>query len=159
MTLSSASVMDLISSLTTHQSGAPATGNTPNLGVPLLGDADFKSHIGYFSALTICCVLLGIGLLWRAKQWPLLALVALGCIPFYIVLGGAITTPKYMYYMIPFLCIPVVYALTSIPAMSGQLRNLIVLAVVGLFTVQYLIGLRAVFASKPSSFSTVNASG
>jgi len=122
---------------------------TQGLGIPLIGTADFKSHISIFSMLSLAIFLAGLMQLILSRNWYLLGVGFLGVAPFYAIYLGKITTPKYLYYFLPFFSIFMVSTLASIQAASRLKRQLYVAFFSMLFFVQYILGLQASFTTKP----------
>ena len=129
--------------LTTEHSG------TPDLAVPLLGAVTVKSHMSYFSVCLLFLIILGILYLLRTRDWYVLGLLVLGVVPFYVLLRGKITSPKYIYYLAPFFCLPVLSAVRGVGLATRRRRALCLSAVIVLLISQYVGGLRLSFASKP----------
>jgi hypothetical protein len=124
-------------------------GSTPGLGIPLLGTADLKSHLAFFSILLLSLMVFGLIYLARASNWTLLGIFLLGVMPFFVVYAGRIASPKYMYYLLPFFCVPVLSALRKVYQFSTRRRALYSSVVIGLLLIQYIVGLRVSFVTKP----------
>ncbi|MFZ5819986.1 MAG: hypothetical protein ACOYYJ_08790 [Chloroflexota bacterium] len=122
---------------------------TQDLGVPFLGIADFKSHLSIFSMFSLSMFIVGLVQLILARKWYVLSIVLLGVIPFYTVYLGKITTPKYLYYFLPFFSIVMVSTIASIQRASRLKQQFYVVFFSLLFLVQYVLGLQATFTTKP----------
>ena len=128
-------------------------GGTPGMGgiLSYLSGDDMKSHIAFYSVLTIYLTGRGIWILIQRQQWRVLAVLVIAIVPFYAVLGGTITSPKYLYYLLPVLvAVAVIGAVTATRRADGSIRlSPIHLAICSvLFVTQYLFGLNAEIQNK-----------
>ncbi len=128
--------------------GSQAIGTT-DLGVPLIGGTVFKSLLAYFSALLIFLIILGIIMLIRTRKWVILGFVIFGIVPFYCIYSGAINTPKYMYYLIPFWGLLAIFGIIQVRRISEGRHKIFIFFVMSILSLQYLIGIQASFKSKP----------
>lgn len=123
---------------------------TQNLGIPMIGGADIKSYLSYFSALLAFLILFGIIEIIKTKKWILLGFIVSGIVPFFLVYSGTITTPKYMYYLLPFWGLLAALGFSRVVLnRSKTLWGNTLLIVLALLSLQYIIGFRATFKSKP----------
>jgi len=122
---------------------------TPNLGIPFLGATDIKNHLAFFSGLNVFWILWGLVVLVSRKSWTTLAFCLAGILPLYGVYFGHLTTPKYLYYAVPFLVCLAGVGVWHIWNAPRSLRKIGLWVSLLLFVGQYLLGLRVSFRSKP----------
>jgi len=122
---------------------------TPNLGIPWLGSTDIKSHIAFFSALNLLWIFWGVARLICSGSWRILAFCLAGFLPLYGIYFGHLTTPKYLYYTVPFLACLAGTGILAIWNASRPWRRAGVALSLLLLVGQYGLGLRVSFRSKP----------
>ena len=102
-----------------------------------------RSHVAYFSALTVVMIVAGIVQFVQKKQWHILAIWAAGVLPFYILFPDGVDTPRYLYYATPFWALLVAQSLWSVVSMrAGKLQYAVLIFLALLFAGQYFVGLR-----------------
>lgn len=141
----SSSIDEILKISETHLSTSSL--GTSGLGLPLIGNANVKSLISYFSALLTVLFLAGMVKSFRSHNFKVPGLFALAAVPFYLYYGGIIVSPKYMYYLLPFFLLIVLQAFPR--QFPEAFSPALTAAIVGLFLAQYVVGLRANFANKP----------
>lgn len=118
-----------------------------------------RSHIAYFSALVVVMIAVGLSYLIRNRRWRILAVVAAGILPFYIVFPDGVDTPRYLYYALPFWALLVAESLLLLKSISSDaVRNASVIFLFVLFTAQYLVGVRVFYAdgeNRTSAFGDI----
>ncbi|MBC7365666.1 MAG: hypothetical protein H7343_02450 [Undibacterium sp.] len=67
---------------------------------------------------------LGLGWLVVRRNWSLLALILAGSLPSLAVYGGSFTTPKYLYYAVPFLALPIFDLVREAWTQTGAWRTI-----------------------------------
>lgn len=122
---------------------------TPDLGIPLIGGNDVKSHLSVFSALSLFMLTVGFVRLLSARKWYLLGICLLGVLPFYAIYLGRIDSPKYLYYLLPFFSIMIASGLTTLRQLPTWKQQSYLAVGVALFVVQYILGVQASFVTKP----------
>lgn len=142
---SGSTFQDIFGNTVTHFSGGSL--GTPGLGLPLLGLYSMKSCISFFSFFTVITVLIGIFQWTRDRDWRLLSIFILSFGPVLLFYSGNITTPKYLYYLVPVTCLPMLRSLQVVRNRSGLARIGIVTALSVLF-LQYVVGVRLSFTNK-----------
>lgn len=125
-----------------------AESGTTGLGIPFLGTLDLKTYLSFFSLLTLFLIVVGLIVILRGRKWSLLAITGAGILPVLFVLYGRLASPKYLYYLIPFLCIPTALALVQSKVRAKRNSSLLLWVVAGLAVVQYVLGIRAFFRTK-----------
>jgi hypothetical protein len=101
-----------------------------------------RSHISYFSLLCSALIAVGTVSLAMRRQWRVLAIVAAGVLPFYLIFPDGVDTPRYLYYATPFWASLAVAGLWSIGSFAPRLQIAMIAAVAFLFVGQYVIGYR-----------------
>lgn len=127
---------------------AERSARTQGLGIPLIGTPDVKSYLSFFSLLILFLQALGIAIILKQQRWYILGLFLAGVVPFYLIFSGVVSSPKYLYYLIPFFSIPLVSLAMSVTNRPRRTRVVILASGISLFILQYVIGLRAYFADK-----------
>lgn len=100
-----------------------------------------KSGLAFFSA--VVAFLMAIGLLRtfrQARRELLLVLVA--ALPFLLLLRSSLTTPKYLLYLAPFVALLMAHGVLLVQQSLGRRRQLLVATALGLFVLQYPLGLQ-----------------
>ena len=116
---------------------------TKNINIPFIGSSDIKSMLSFFTFFSMFSILSGIYIAFKKSDHKIIIFILGGIIPLFIVLAGSFTTPKYIYYTIPFFTYISVYSIKNI------IKNRIGLILLGILFFQYIIGLNVVFKSKP----------
>ena len=157
------SIATLVSGLAIHFSGGSvlqivqSTGEhvrqtyegMSDVGIPLVGNVDFLSHVGTISVLSVFLIILGLRRLFVNHRWHVLGLTLSAVVPFYLVLTGKVTSPKYLCYLLPFFALMSVYGLMEIAAAPHRISGFCSTIVVFLFMAQYVLGVQVDLASKP----------
>jgi len=144
--LSNSSYQAILGAAQGHLENEPA--GTSGLGLPLLGSSDFKSQLSIFSLLALVMSIAGVAQLLVARKWLLLGIALFGVLPFYTVYWGRMTSPKYLYYLLPFFAILIASALLALPRLPPAKRNVCLGIGLALFLLQYILGIRVGFATK-----------
>ena len=135
--------------ITTEYSGNNI-GNTgtENIGINSLGNWDIKTFFSFYNPLILLLLFIGLFLIIKSKDWKLLIYSTLPVGLIYYFYFGTFTTPKYLYYVIPFLLIPILYIYKSKQILNVTLKKLIIFSSIFLFSLFYFVGFRIVFNSK-----------
>ena len=106
------------------------------------GALELRCYVAFFSLLCVFLILIGLLHLSRNRRWFELGLVASGVAPCLAFLSGSITTPKYMYYSIPFFALLALFGIDAIVRLRGWRRRALFGLAVVLFLLQYVLGVR-----------------
>jgi hypothetical protein len=123
--------------------------STTDLGIPLIGNSNIKSHMAFFSMLTSALMIGGVTWLILKRRWRILGIGLLGIVPFYAIYWGTITSPKYLLYTLPFCLLFVVFCLEAMKSLSLPWQRVLTILALLLFLGQYILGLVVDFTSKP----------
>lgn len=116
-------------------------------GLPLLGYKDMRSFISFMSVGFYILVFTGVAHLIHVKNYKMLLFSLLGIVPFMTIFWGQITTPKYLYTILPFVAILLLYGIqVLILSKKAKLFSGMVLL---LFLGQYIFGVQLDLKSKP----------
>lgn len=119
-----------------------------------------RSFIGFFSILLLFSISIGTILLYKSKQYKLLAIAYFPFLIFLLVLKGNITAGKHLLYYFPFLAIPVAFLLkTKIYKIGKTVKNIGVSLIFFFFLIQYVVGFQFFPTSHPyiaEKYSSVN---
>jgi len=110
-----------------------------------LGLETVRALVAFLSPAWLLAFVLGVALLIRRRRWRLVLIVALGTVPLAIAYSRNLSSPKYLYYAIPFVAVAALAAATE---RTRPWRAAWTGAVVLLLAHQ-LIGIRVTVRSKP----------
>ena len=110
----------------------------------MIGNLGLRCHLSFLSVFMIIAFIGGM-IRFAIQRRQLFYLTLIGLIPFYIVFFSKITTPKYLYYYIPLFILPALVYMKEI--LSSRKR--IIITILSIVLLQYLIGIRINFHSKP----------
>jgi hypothetical protein len=150
--LSGSGIRQVLASADSHRESLRGTIATPNFLSRLLESNDLRSHATFYTALLAVLIVIGIIYGIHKREWRTLAFSLLGIIPFYGVYLGVITTPKYLYYLIPFAALLVLSAFSGLASLSTRhslLSKIALLILIMLFMAQYVIGWQISSSARP----------
>jgi hypothetical protein len=82
-------------------------------------------------------------ILWLVRrQWALLVVTILGSLPSIAVYGRSLTTPKYLYYAIPFLALPALWTIAAIASARHGVIRCVKFAWLAVLALEVFTGLR-----------------
>lgn len=105
-------------------------------------------YISFFPLLVIYGTVLGIVHLKRAKQWRLIAIVAAGTVPLWII-HVRYSLPKYFTYVVPWFALVICCAAMGLKDAPRQRKRLHASIAAALFVAQYTLGLQVTLRDKP----------
>lgn len=108
-----------------------------------------RSYIGFFSILIIFLVTSGIVTLVKKKLWNYLAVLLTPVLMFVMILKGNVTSSKHLYYLLPFLAIPILINFRYLKEFSKKTKKTFIFASFSLFVIQYILGLQLFFNTNP----------
>lgn len=139
--ISNVNLYNIINRFMAHTKATSGFSGTNNLGIPLLGISDIKSYISFSTFFNIFLTILGIYLFIKKSEKKPLYFTIAGILPLFIIYSGSITTPKYLFYSIPFFTLLSTFSIKTVTN-----KYLLIFGVVLLF--QYVIGLNVIFRNK-----------
>jgi hypothetical protein len=149
--LSGSNIQAILSSAGSHRDSLSLI--RKNFNVLLLEGGDLRSHVAFYTPFLLLLIAIGIFHLVRQRSWLILGIPMLGSVPFYAAYLNAITTPKYLYYLIPFAALLALYALPEIQSLLSKhtfLGRSILLILLMLFIGQYIIGWQFSSSARPN---------
>lgn len=149
LTLSGSSLQNILNSVGGHRELVSGSGGS----LMLLENNDLRSHVTFFTGLVLLLIGLGCFHLLRTRQWQTLGTICLGTLPLYAAYTGAITTPKYLVYLLPFFACLALYAAPELAALYARHRTLAGLLLAGLcllFVMQYVVGWEFSSSARPN---------
>ncbi|MCC6454704.1 MAG: hypothetical protein IT328_07155 [Caldilineaceae bacterium] len=162
--LSGSGIRQVLASAGSHRASLSSTtpnGTSGSFLLRLLESNDLRSHVTFFTALLALLIVIGIIHLVRKRDWRTGGFALLGSVPCYIVYLGVMTTPKYLYYLIPFAALLALSAFSALASLSTKrhlLHRAILLLLGLLFVAQYITGWQFSSSARPylhSSFPNV----
>lgn len=145
--LSNTSISELYSSLTAKHKVFTFAYNVGISGV--LWSHAMRSYLGFFSILLILLIIIGIIVLIKNKCWQILAYSLTPVFFFIIIIKGNITAPKHLFYLIPFLAIPVISAFQYMDTLNRIFKIALKICAITFFLLQYVFGLQVFFKTHP----------
>lgn len=116
-------------------------------GIPILGMRNIRSYVSFISVSFLLLTISGIFVLFRQKKYGMIFFCIFGIIPFLVIFGSSVVSPKYLYASIPYFAILILYGLELIRFEKPYRFFSIFVGV--LFVGQYFFGLQVSLASKP----------
>jgi hypothetical protein len=153
--LSGSSIRQVLASAGSHRaslSGTTLDGATGNFLLRLLESNDLRSHATFYTALLALLIVIGIIHVVRKRDWRKLGFCLLGIVPCYVVYLGVMTTPKYLYYLIPFAALLALSAFSELASLSTKhylLSRAFLLLLILLFVAQYITGWQFSSSARP----------
>jgi hypothetical protein len=108
-----------------------------------------RSYLGFFSILIVFLVITGTVILITKKLWINFAMLLTPVFMFVLILKGNITSSKHLYYLLPFVAIPVIINFQYMKEFSKNVKRALIFASFSLFFVQYILGVQLFFNTNP----------